>query len=671
MNLLTKLTIILFSFAILLMIVFSYSFFEVTHSILRESNKQSQLEFAQATMLRIDEKMHGRYLDIQNFANSQTFEKFVLDHNNDINKEEAQQRIDSFLKTTGKWDVLSILDVKTDTFILSTYKGETGKKIGKDLDNKKAYEEALANRVFVSDLVFSKVTGLPTVIFSAPIKNEKEESQPIIGVIIGQMSWSSIEKVVKNTENTTRNIHLFTKNKTMIADNGDQKNLFKESTEVFKDEKISKGEVISVITENYEREFEALVSQAPQLGYLEYKGSGWKLIVETPSSLFLVPAYKKSQEVLIFVIPIVFSVVLFLLLILNRFITSPIKRLTKTAQEIAKGNMIQQSQIHSKDEIGHLSQSFNLMTDSLIKASNYIENIIKTMPMSLIVTDSEGKIKTVNEATLKMLGYKKEELLGKDINMIFVTQTSDIAKLLKRLGLEKLDREKYLENVRTHLKSKKGEKIRVDLSINLLAEKEGEIKKIKGGVQISSIIFIAKDLRELTYYAYKRLNKTTPILQKVANGDFSENVEISKEEDEFTEHMVAIQVMINGFREMFQELQKNSEDLKIHNKKLKEVSEELKKSKEGLEIKVSERTQDLEKNKTELEIKVSERTSQLFDLNKNLEDEVQKRTTELKSKLLELKKFNKIAIGRELRMVELKEEIKRLKGVVGAFENQL
>ena len=110
--------------------------------------------------------------------------------------------------------------------------------------------------------------------------------------------------------------------------------------------------------------------------------------------------------------------------------------------------------------------------------------------------------------------------------------------------------------------------------------------------------------------------------------------------------------------------------MKIHNKKLKEVSEELEKTKTGLEKKVAERTQELEKNKIELEIKVSERTKQLFDLNKNLEDEVQKRTTELKSKLLELKKFNKIAIGRELRMVELKEEIKRLKGVVSAFESQ-
>ncbi|MCK5592384.1 MAG: hypothetical protein KAI72_10555, partial [Candidatus Pacebacteria bacterium] len=89
------------------------------------------------------------------------------------------------------------------------------------------------------------------------------------------------------------------------------------------------------------------------------------------------------------------------------------------------------------------------------------------------------------------------------------------------------------------------------------------------------------------------------------------------------------------------------------------------------EKKVSERTKELEKTKIELEKKVSERTSQLFDLNKNLEDEVQKRTIELKSKLIELKKFNKIAIGRELRMIELKEEIKRLKGIINAFESQL
>jgi len=49
----------------------------------------------------------------------------------------------------------------------------------------------------------------------------------------------------------------------------------------------------------------------------------------------------------------------------------------------------------------------------------------------------------------------------------------------------------------------------------------------------------------------------------------------------------------------------------------------------------------------------------------NLETEVAERTRELQAKVLELEKFNKVAVGRELKMVELKEEIVQLKKQLG------
>ena len=40
---------------------------------------------------------------------------------------------------------------------------------------------------------------------------------------------------------------------------------------------------------------------------------------------------------------------------------------------------------------------------------------------------------------------------------------------------------------------------------------------------------------------------------------------------------------------------------------------------------------------------------------------MRERTEELNLKVEELKKFSKVALGRELRIIELKEEVKRLK----------
>src|SRR3989338_5497549 len=51
---------------------------------------------------------------------------------------------------------------------------------------------------------------------------------------------------------------------------------------------------------------------------------------------------------------------------------------------------------------------------------------------------------------------------------------------------------------------------------------------------------------------------------------------------------------------------------------------------------------------------------------KELEEKVEKRTRELQRKNEELEKFNKVAVGRELRMVELKKRVKDLKEKGGA-----
>lgn len=53
--------------------------------------------------------------------------------------------------------------------------------------------------------------------------------------------------------------------------------------------------------------------------------------------------------------------------------------------------------------------------------------------------------------------------------------------------------------------------------------------------------------------------------------------------------------------------------------------------------------------------------TKLKKLQEELEEKIRQRTKELRERIDELEKFNKLTIGRELRMVELKEEIKNLK----------
>jgi len=71
-----------------------------------------------------------------------------------------------------------------------------------------------------------------------------------------------------------------------------------------------------------------------------------------------------------------------------------------------------------------------------------------------------------------------------------------------------------------------------------------------------------------------------------------------------------------------------------------------------------------EETKAALEIKLLARTEELEELAESREDIIEKRTKELLERLEELEKFHRLAVGRELKMIELKKELKELEARV-------
>ncbi len=76
---------------------------------------------------------------------------------------------------------------------------------------------------------------------------------------------------------------------------------------------------------------------------------------------------------------------------------------------------------------------------------------------------------------------------------------------------------------------------------------------------------------------------------------------------------------------------------------------------------LKERTSALAEEKVNLEKKVKERTKELERLTQSLNEEVKQRTADLQGKLEELEKFQKFVVEREMKMVELKKEIEKLR----------
>jgi len=73
---------------------------------------------------------------------------------------------------------------------------------------------------------------------------------------------------------------------------------------------------------------------------------------------------------------IAIAVALLLGLVLTRQITRPIHALSKGASQVAKGNLDYRVNISSKDELGHLAQSFNTMASSLDRSEQSRQRLL-------------------------------------------------------------------------------------------------------------------------------------------------------------------------------------------------------------------------------------------------------------------------------------------------------
>ncbi|MFH1894520.1 MAG: hypothetical protein ABH813_01295 [Patescibacteria group bacterium] len=78
-------------------------------------------------------------------------------------------------------------------------------------------------------------------------------------------------------------------------------------------------------------------------------------------------------------------------------------------------------------------------------------------------------------------------------------------------------------------------------------------------------------------------------------------------------------------------------------------------------LKLLEAQDEADEARISLEVRIAARTRELKELADGLEGKVKIRTVELQEKIKELEKFNSLAVGRELKMVELKNEIEKLR----------
>ena len=128
-----------------------------------------------------------------------------------------------------------------------------------------------------------------------------------------------------------------------------------------------------------------------------------------------------------------------LLVNLPNNIANPIKELTASIKEIANKNYSQRVHFMNHNEFGDLAKSFNTMAEKLQEYNNSnlyklsfekkrLETLINNMHDPIVGLDNQGLILFANDEALKIIGLKTEEVIGKLIATLALT--NDLIKSL-------------------------------------------------------------------------------------------------------------------------------------------------------------------------------------------------------------------------------------------------
>ncbi|MBI5788015.1 MAG: response regulator [Candidatus Schekmanbacteria bacterium] len=150
-------------------------------------------------------------------------------------------------------------------------------------------------------------------------------------------------------------------------------------------------------------------------------------------------------------------------------------------------------------------QKISLLNE-ISQTKDYLEAILKNSPDMIITTDQNTNIVEFNPGAETMLGYKKEEMIGKSAEILYPDYIE------RRQIMKNVIGQGMVTNYETKLRTKNGELLDISLSLSLLKDKEG---RTIGTVGTSKNITKQKKLEAELHAANEELENKIAEVKKV------------------------------------------------------------------------------------------------------------------------------------------------------------
>lgn len=374
----------------------------------------------------------------------------------------VNQRIKTMIEAQEEISRIRILD-KEGITIVSSYE-DTG-------IDKSTHEIFLMGKegVFIGDLHLSLFTRKYVLSISAPISLNKQ----FAGVLV--INFDVDKELFK-----------ITTDRTGLGETGEvylvNKDYYMISPSRFIDDVILKRKVDLRYLEHFEP------SDTPPKAeidiFKDYRGievlsvdihlpeMNWCLIAEIDTQEAFAPITQLTITLLLILVIMLF-ITIFISSFASRTITRPLRRLHEGTEEITKGNLDFKVGTPSPDEVGQLSRAFDEMTVNLKKSKEELEKysgnleekveertrdleediekrkkaegelgdseerlkiLFDYAPDAYYISDLKGNFIDGNKAAERLMGYKKEELVGKSFLKLKLLSLTDMPKAAKLLA---------------------------------------------------------------------------------------------------------------------------------------------------------------------------------------------------------------------------------------------
>ena len=368
MKFVTKLELSVASAALIVGPLLGAAVFFEARSILQERIVHEQIQSAGSVMREIDTAMHHAYQDISSIAADELLAgalEFPADRSGEsMLAEELEERE----RLTGPWDALTVFDTSGRAVLAPKPLGAEA-AIAAYATSEPGFQRALKGEINYSDRVVRRRTGTPVVIFAAPVLG-RADPHKVVGVVVAHFSWAKVQSILDQVD-PVAGIHLLNREGAVIG---------KRTNDTLDTEPISPVKRVDGGGEKAGHAIAArsthgvgatLKVEAEQGGVQNYRGSGWRVLLEQPLDKIFSPIRKMAMETALLVFATLLLLAGLYSFIGRRFL-QPLRALLDGVRRVAGGKLDGKVAVRSEDEFGELADAFNDMVNRLQERSRQL-----------------------------------------------------------------------------------------------------------------------------------------------------------------------------------------------------------------------------------------------------------------------------------------------------------